>query len=121
MSYVPTNAGVYTPTLTNVQNVISSTAYQCQWVMVRNIVTVSGQLDIDPDLASTSTRVGISLPLATSLSDENLCAGVASSPNVATLVASILGDVTNSRALIQYETTDTSNRAFYFTFTYLIS
>lgn len=120
MSYIPTASGVYTPTLTNVQNVATSTAYSCQWVRVRELVTVSGQIDIDPTLASTSTRVGVSFPIASTITNAYECAGTGGCPNNDGLTFTILGDVANTRALIQYETTDTTDRSFYFSFTYLL-
>lgn len=120
MSYFPSASGTYTPTLTSVQNIAASTAYSCQWFRSGSIVTVSGKVDIDPTLASTSTRLGISIPIASDFSADAECAGTASCPQVDGLVAAIFGDDTNNRAQIQYETTDTSNRSFYFTFTYRI-
>src|SRR5439155_66361 len=41
-------SGTYTPTLTNSVNVAASTAYTCQYLRVGSVVTVSGQMDIDP-------------------------------------------------------------------------
>lgn len=118
MSYFPVNSGTYTPTLTHVQNVSASTAYVCHWTMTGDVYTVSGKVDIDPTLSSTSTRIGISLPVSVTLDADSELVGTAACPNVDGLVAAIIGDDTNDRAQLQYETTDTANRSFYFTFSF---
>ena len=71
-------AGSYTPTLTGVTNVAASTAYACQWMRVRDVVTVSGKVDVDPTVVG-STKLGISLPIASNLSAAEQCAGVGAS------------------------------------------
>src|SRR3990167_10996405 len=69
-------ANTYTPTLTNVFNVAASTAYACQYMRVGNVVTVSGQVDIDPTAASTYTELDISLPIASAFTATNQLGGV---------------------------------------------
>lgn len=114
------DAGTYTPTLTNVANVEASTAYQCQYMRVGLTVTVSGKVDIDPTLAATSTQLGISLPIASNIGAVEDCAGVAFASGIATQGASILGDVTNNRAQLQYISGDITNQAMYFAFSYQV-
>lgn len=112
------SAGTYTPILTNVANLDSSTPYQAQWSKVGNIVTVSGKVDIDPSLTSASTQLGISLPIASDFINQQSCAGTAFSPTVANQGAAILGDATNNRAQLQYISTDTTLQPMFFTFVY---
>lgn len=114
------NSGTYTPTLTNVANLAASTAYQCQYMQVGDVVTVSGRVDIDPTLATTSTQLGISLPVASNLGAAEDCAGTAFASGIAAQGAAILGDATNNRAQLEYISSDTTNQAMYFTFTYQI-
>lgn len=112
--------GTYTPTLTNVANLDASTAYSCQYMRVGNTVTVSGRVDIDPTLTATSTQLGISLPIASALANANELGGASASPTIVSQSAAILGDATNDRAQLQYMSTDVTNQAMYFSFTYRI-
>jgi hypothetical protein len=116
------SSGTYTPTLTNVANVSASTAYPCQWMRVGNVVTVSGKLDIDPTTASTSTRIGISLPVASNFAAEHQCGGTAVSPTATPNVAAGIGaDLTNDRAHLEYICgTDVAARRWNFSFTYQV-
>jgi len=110
----------YTPTLTNVANIAASTAYLCYYTRIGNVVTVSGRVDIDPTVATISTQLGISLPIPTSFSGEDLF-GIATSPSVQGYSAAIFADATNDRAQLQFVVgTDVANRGWYFTFTYII-
>lgn len=112
--------GTYTPTLTNVANLDASTAYSCQYMRVGNTVTVSGRVDIDPTLTATSTQLGISLPIASALANANELGGASASPAIVSQSAAVLGDATNDRAQLQYMSTDVTNQAMYFTFSYRI-
>ncbi len=114
-------SGTYTPTLTNVTNVAASTAYACQWMRVGNVVTVSGQVDIDVTLAaSTASELGISLPIASSLTADQQVGGDAISDSIASLSARIKADVTNDRASVVFKAISLTNDTYSFTFTYLI-
>lgn len=112
--------GVYTPTLTGVANVAASTAYQCQYMQVGSVVTVSGKLDIDPTLTATSTQLGISLPVASNIGANEDVGGTAFAPAIAGMGAAILGDATNNRAQLQFISSDINNNSMYFSFTYRI-
>lgn len=112
-------SGVYTPGLTNTTNVAASTAYQCQYVRVGSVVTVSGKVDIDPTAAG-QTVLGIALPIASNIGAEEDVGGVGSLRDVGGHSAAIYGDAANNRATLEYMATDTSNRAWSFTFTYRI-
>lgn len=113
-------SGTYTPTLTNVANLAASTAYQCQYLRVGTVVTVSGKVDVDPTLAATSTQLGISLPIASNLGAAEDCAGTAFSPTIAGQGAAILGDAANNRAQMEWISGDITNQPMYFTFSYEI-
>ena len=113
-------SGTYTPTLTGVANVSASTAYQCQYMRIGTVVTVSGKLDIDPNLTATSTQLGISLPIASNIGAAEDCAGTAFASAIAGQGAAILGDSGNDRAQMQFISADITNQPMYFTFTYRI-
>lgn len=114
-------AGTYTPTLTAVANVAAQTAYVCQYNRVGSTVTVSGQAAIDPTAGATLTRLGISLPIPTSLTAAEQCGGTAAQPDLAGAVAAIRGDATNDRAELAYTTgADVANRIWSLIFSYRI-
>lgn len=117
---VPTlTAGTYTPTLTNAVNVAASTAYLCHWTRIDGIVHVSGKVDIDPT-AVASTRLDISLPVASNLAAvQDLC-GNSACPDVAGQSAAIYANVTNDRASLEYVAASSANRSMYFNFTYRV-
>ena len=114
------DADVYTPTLTNVANLDGSTAYSCQYLRVGSVVTVSGQVDLDPTTTLTDTQLGISLPIASNFANANECAGSGSAPAIAAMTVAILGDVANNRATLQFKATDVTSQPVFFSFTYRI-
>ena len=116
---VKTAEGTYTPTLTSVANLDGSTAYSCQYMRVGDVVTVSGQVDVNPTTL-TNTQLGISLPIASNLANSNECSGTACCPTIAGISAAIIGDITNNRAELKYIASDVTNQPMYFTFTYRI-
>lgn len=69
-------SGTWTPTLTNIANLDSTTANLSQWMRVGNVVTFSGLIAADPTSAAVATRVGISLPIASDFSATSNAAGV---------------------------------------------
>lgn len=113
-------SGVYTPTLTHIANVAASTAYACQYAQVGSTVTVTGQVAIDPTAGATLTRLGISLPVPSSLSATEQVGGTAVQPDLS-LAAAMRGDATNDRAELAYTTgADVANRIWSFSFGYQI-
>jgi hypothetical protein len=116
---IPASSGTYTPTLFNTTNIDASTAFVCQYMRVGNVVTVSGNVNIDFTAPGT-TSLGMSLPIASNFANANECGGVASS-GVATLnILAILADTTNDRAQFDGLTAATVNTAMRFSFTYQI-
>lgn len=113
------DSGTYTPALTNVANLDASTAYQCQYMRVGSVVTVSGRVDVDPT-APGSVQLGIALPIASNIGATEDCAGAAAASGIAGLSAAILGDATNNRAQLQFIGVDLTNQPLYFSFTYQV-
>lgn len=113
-----TTSGTYTPSLTNTANLDASTAYECQYIRVGSVITVSGKVDMDPTAGATLTQIGISLPVASNLAAEQDCCGTACSK--VGDVAAIYADSTNDVAMLEYVSSGTANKSFYFTFTYAV-
>lgn len=113
-------SGVYTPTLTNVANLAASTAFQCQYLQVGSVVTVSGKVAVDPTLAATATELGISLPVASNFGAAEDCGGVAFATGIAGQGAGIIGDAANDRASMNWVAGDISNQNMSFCFSYRI-
>jgi hypothetical protein len=87
---------------------------------VGNVVTVSGQIDIDPT-ATGDTILGVSLPIASNLTAQTQCAGTFFSLSGGTFQGgSIYGDSTNDRAVFRMAAASASNFANQFTFTYRV-
>lgn len=112
------NGGTYTPTLTNTANVTASTAIQCQWSRVNNIITVSGKVTVQPTLTATATQLGISLPVASNFGAQEDCSGTAAASGIASQCAAIRGDTTNDRAEMVWISTDITSQPMYFIFQY---
>lgn len=113
-------SGTYAPTVTAVANLDAQSAATFQYMRVGNVVTVSGQVTIDPTAPAASTQLGISLPIASNLATATQCSGTAFASGIAGQGAAILGDTTNDRAQMQWISGDVTSQAMYVTFTYLI-
>jgi len=113
-------SGVYTPTLTNVANLDASTAYECQYSRVGNVVYVSGKVDVDPTAPAAATQLGISLPIASNLGAAEDCGGVAFASGIAGQGAAIRGDAANNRAEMVWVSGDVTNQPMYFSFSYAV-
>ena len=111
--------GTYTPTLTGVANVAASTAYSCTYVRIGDRVTVTGRVDIDPT-STGNTQLGISLPVASNFAGSQQGAGCAGCAGVAGQSAGVYADATNDRMTLEFNAADTSNRDWYFSFTYQV-
>lgn len=114
--------GTYTPTLTGVTNVASSTAYTCQYMQVGNMVTVSGQISVTPTTNNSEVTIGISLPVASNFGNSYELGGTAykQANTDAGHGASIYADATNNRAEMDYFETHGGGDTFSFSFTYQI-
>jgi hypothetical protein len=117
-------SGTYTPTLTDVTNVADSTTGTCQYMRVGNVVTVSGQLSIDPTTASANTVVRMTLPIASSFTGTSrACGGTAASVSSGTYGQSlaILGFASaTGQAEFRGDPTVATSQDYAFSFTYRI-
>lgn len=113
-------SGIWTPTLTNVTNITGSTAVQSQYIKKGNVVNCSGRVQIDPTAAGAA-ELGMSLPVASNFTNVANCGGVCTNAAVAGISIAVLADTTNDRASFQWIVVDTANRAYHFTFQYLLN
>lgn len=112
-------SGTYTPTLTSVSNVTSTTQVACQYLRVGACVTVSGSLYVTPTAAaSTGTQIGISLPVASNFANFYEAAGVSSDNNG--ISGNVAADATNNRAQLEFLNTASGERLVVFHFTYQV-
>lgn len=112
-------ASSYTPTLTNVANLDSSTATTTYYIRVGSMVVVWGIVTLDATAAaSTVTTIDISLPVASNFAAQGNCAGVIL--NASGGYGRIVADTTNDRATGTYLSLLTSAANFAFVFGYVI-
>lgn len=118
-------SSTYTPTLTNVTNVASSTVSTALWIRVGNMVIVSGLLSIDPTSGSTQTVIEISLPIVSDLSSNTQLSGTAVRATVSEagmLSAYIAGQTTNNTAeLVFLNDAGTASRSWRYQFMYQVA
>jgi hypothetical protein len=112
------SSGTYTPTITNVLNVSSSSIpYTCYYSKVGNIVTVSGIIDITPTASGAATSLYLSLPISIGTpSTSKFISGVATSTNNGAVLGMFGQSYLNAH--ITYVSTSTFLNEFNFTFTY---
>jgi len=115
-------SGTYTPTLTNGTNVASSTPFLCQYYRIGNEVTVTGRIGITPTSGSTvATELGISLPIASALTDTfDLNGGGWATNYLAASPSYIQSDSGNDRASFNFTALASASPQFTFSFTYIV-
>jgi hypothetical protein len=114
-------SGTYTPTLTDTTNIASSTAFQCQYIRVGNVVTVSGRVTIDPTSSSTLTELSMTLPVDATFTEGEELAGVfAGSGSGTGNCGNIRAETSTENALFQFIPDSGASRTYFFTLTYLI-
>jgi hypothetical protein len=113
-------SGTYTPTLTNTTNVSTSTANNCQYMRVGNVVTVSGRVAVSPTATSTDCLLGISLPISSSITTEQQVAGTGCR-TINSDAGAVFGDTANNRATLRFLASHTSSSGYVFTFTYRVA
>lgn len=114
------STGIYSPTLQNIFNITTSSATQCKWMRVSDMVTVSGSITITPTQNNQSTKLGISLPVASNIGAVQDVAGTAQTTALQGQGAAIYGDAANDRAILEFLSNGSTLRTLYFTFMYQI-
>lgn len=114
-------SSVYTPTLTNTTNITSSTAYECFYQRVGNVIQISGRVDITPTATSINTELNIQLPVPSVFTSTFQAAGLART-NSATAPQQgvIFSSSSLGTATLRYAPIAIASHAFYFNFSYSI-
>lgn len=107
-------SGTYTPSLSPLNNIDRSAASVCQYMRVGNIITVSGEFQVDTRAAG-AFELGMSLPVAVDLTNSSEAAGTASSGSVTLRLS---GDAANNRVSISGIAVNGANASYSFSFTY---
>lgn len=95
-------SGTWTPTLTNVTNVTSSTARTCNYIRVGGMVHFSGTIDVTPTDVNPST-VRCTLPVASNFTSEYDATGTVTALTAvsAARFGNVTADTTNDAIIIQ--------------------
>lgn len=101
--------GTWTPTLTSISNLGTLTAYAGQYTRIGDVVTFSLIVGINPTAATTETKFGISLPVASNFASVIQAAGAGACHSVSNAYpVTIYADATNDRLeAIVYPLVDT--------------
>jgi len=113
-------SGTYVPTLTNTTNIASSTAHGFQYMRVGTVVTVSGQVTVNASVANTTTILELTIPVASSLSNDHELAGTGCGVTTINRVMVVTGQTTNDRAYISWQPAATGDIIYSIHFTYQI-
>jgi len=109
--------GNWTPTLTNVLNVSSSTAFTSYFTRIENTVFCHFRVSVTPT-AIGNVDIGISLPVSSDFTSTGQAAGTFTSPSG---FGSIYADTTNDRANLRIYATSTTAGIGYGTFSYVVA
>ena len=114
-------AGTWTPTLTAVLNVASSSVSVGQYLRVGNTVTCSVRIGVTPSSAAL-TGIGISLPIASAFTVDAELAGVGAAAADVTGYdpGAISADTVNDRAEMSFVAPSTTLRSWVLHFTYQV-
>ncbi len=115
-------SGTYTPTITNLANIAASTARECYWIRVGNVVMVGGSLNLDVTTGTTTTTFAATLPIASALTSNTQLSGICRAYSAQTDgMLTAQADTTNDRAQFTgLSNATTSVLEYHFTFTYII-
>lgn len=116
--------GTYTPILTSITNIASSTGFPCRYFRFGDSGYVFGYLELNPTAGSSITTIAISLPVASNFSTTKQASGVAAtgaSGATADVSGSIFSNIANDRADLYFISgASTSTYGFNFSFGYTI-
>lgn len=114
-------AGTYTPTLTSVANVDSTTAAVCHATRQGNDVHIEGSLAVDVTATTTLTKIGISLPVASAFAAATDANGSGGCTNVAVTTApEVYADATNDRLELAFTSASTGSHTIRFSVDYTV-
>jgi hypothetical protein len=121
---VKAESGTYTPTVTNIANVIGSiTVGVAKYTVIDGIVSVFGTIDTNAVTVNTFNELGISLPFPKTVSALNEISGTSSVRRASTYTngGAIVGDVSpDNRAQLQIfnNSGNAASHTYYYSFSY---
>lgn len=114
-------SNVYTPTITNSTNVTASTAYQLFYSYVDGVVNVSGKVDITPTASSQDTKILLTLPVATTFTQDYQAGGDGSEYTVDKMNMTIYADTASgTKVACRFYATNNTAHSFWFNFSYQV-
>jgi hypothetical protein len=113
-------AGLYTPTLTNVTNLAASTSASAFYIRIGSIVFVTGAIAVDPTTsAGTATTLRMSLPIASGFASTAQLRGVMTgASNAETGV--FTANIANANAQLDFQAQQAVNHFVDFSFAYVL-
>jgi hypothetical protein len=112
-------SSTYTPTLTNVNGITSSSASVCYFTRVGNVVTVSGQITINTN-ANGLTKMRMTCPVASNFSSISQAAGTFNNLDYNTFSGGITGSGFANSIEWRFEDSVGGTRIFSFNAAYLV-
>jgi hypothetical protein len=113
-------SGVYTPTLTNTTNITASTPFECQYLQVYDVVTVSGRVTIQAT-AIGACNLKMTLPVASTFTAVGQAGGtLATTTSGGTAQGGIIADIIGDKFEFRFTATNTVSTDYTFTTTYQI-
>lgn len=104
----PIETGTWSPTLTNVNNISSSSASNGFYVRVLNVVIVFGSISVTPTLTNTASLLRVSLPIASNFTSAYQAQGNGTSPGANPTIVSIGSYATDDVLNFNFTSTSTS-------------
>lgn len=114
-----TASGTYTATATAIANCTILTSYTAQYLRVGNIVSVTGQADVNVTASATATVYDIALPIASVIAATDNAHGVMGAAAL-NQTGAILAQISTAKARVQFLSTSTGGLATWFTFQYVV-
>ena len=112
-------SGTYTPTITLVTNVASSTARVCQYMRVGSVVTVSGYVTVTATTPAAGSRIYMSLPISSSFTSTAQAGGAGGVPGGANIGTVIFANSTSTTVSMDFLPVSGSTD-YWFSYTYQI-
>ncbi len=105
-------SGTWTPTLTNVTNIASSTASVCQYMRLGDVVQFSGTVAVDPTAVGV-VELSISLPVAFNFTDIHQVSGTCVDTSYSQL-GQLTADTAADDIRLKFNATDATIRTWKF-------
>ena len=114
-------SGTYSPTRSAEANLDSNvTPSSAQYMRVNTVVTVSGNVTIDPTLTATTTSWEMTLPVASNIGAVEDLAGTFACGQIVGMSGAISGSVANNTAVFTFISSDVNSQVVYYSYSYEI-